>query len=86
MGEAALSPFPNFTYWVSHRKSLWKNAHKLFFDYLDVKIAQARADYASGPDAEPTTVPEIVFARDKRRGTLPESELKDELLTFLLYV
>ena len=65
---------------------MWRNAHKLFFDYLDLKIGQARADYASSVDTEPTTVPEMVFARDKYRGTFPENELKDELLTFLLYV
>lgn len=84
MGEAALSLFPKLVYWISHHKNLWKNAHRLFFDYLEKCIHQARADFASSPDSEPTTVLDVIFARESRHDTLPENELKDELLTFLL--
>ncbi|PVF99915.1 cytochrome P450 [Serendipita vermifera] len=88
MGEAALSPFPNFTYWLWKRRQEWKSAHKLFFDYLDVRIEQARLDYANERDVDSRkgTVPHIVFAREEYRGPFPMDELKDELLNFLLAV
>jgi hypothetical protein len=84
MGEAVLSPFPNFTYWLCHRRHSWKEAHRLFFNYLDVKLNQARVDFKSAQIDEKTTVPEIIFARERSHGSFPDGELKDELLNLLL--
>lgn len=84
MGEVALSPFPNLTVMLCRRRQTWKKAHKLFFDYLDAKISQAREDCAGGGEFDKNTVPEIAFATEGRHGSFPDSELKDEMLNFLL--
>lgn len=83
MGEAVLSPLPNFTYWLCHRRRSWKEAHRLFFEYLDVKLNQARVDFKDA-QVDKTTVPEIVFAREEHHGSFPDAELKDEMLNLLL--
>lgn len=84
MGEAVLSPFPNLTYWLCHRRQSWKDARRIFFDYLDVKLNQARVDFKSSQIDEKTTVPEIIFGREEYHGSFPDEELKDELLNLLL--
>ena len=85
MGEVALSPFPNLTFMLCRRRKSWKHAHNLFFDYLDTKISQARDGCAGNSDFDANTVPEIAFAAEGRHGgSLPDNELKDELLNLLL--
>ncbi|KAG8831682.1 hypothetical protein FRC17_002772 [Serendipita sp. 399] len=86
MGEAALSPLPKLTYWIRKRQQDWKRAHKLFFDYLEPKINQARSDYVIHGESDQSTVLDVVLSREGHLGTFPDEELKDEMLNFMLYL
>lgn len=86
MGAAANSPLPKVAYWWHKRQKQWKDAYKLFFDYVEDKISEAKADFSSSQTSRQTTVLDIVYSRESYRGLFPEDELKDEILNFLLAV
>ena len=94
MGEAVLSPLPKISYWFIHRRESFREALRLWDEYVAENLRQARAKFVTkveeDPDLSDTSVcemeniAEIVYRRAEKDGGLPDDELKDECLTILL--
>ena len=95
MGEAVLSPLPKISYWFIHRRESFREALRLWDEYVTENLCQTRAKFVSkvgadDPDlsdssvCEMENIAEMVFKRAEKDGGLPDDELKDEFLTILL--
>lgn len=95
MGEAVLSPLPKISYWFIHRRESFREALRLWDEYVTENLNQTRAKFvakveADDPDlsdssvCEMENIAEMVFRRAEKDGGLPDDELKDEFLTILL--
>lgn len=95
MGEAVLSPLPKIGYWFIHRRASFREALKLWDEYVTENLYQTRAKFVSKVEAddpdlsdssvcEMENIAEMVFRRAEKDGGLPDDELKDEFLTILL--
>jgi hypothetical protein len=95
MGEAVLSPLPKISYWFIHRREGFREALRLWDEYVSENLRQTRTRFvakveAEDPDLSDSSVyemeniAEMVYKRAEQDGALPDAELKDEFLTILL--
>jgi cytochrome P450 len=95
MGEAVLSPLPKISYWFIHRRESFREALRLWDEYVTENLRQTRTKFvakveAEDPDlsdssvCEMENIAEMVYKRAEKDGGLPDDELKDEFLTILL--
>ena len=95
MGEAVLSPLPKISYWFIHRRQSFREALRLWDEYVTENLRQSRQKFvakveAEDPDQSDSSVyemeniAEMVYKRAEKDGGLPDDELKDEFLTIIL--
>lgn len=95
MGEAVLSPLPKISYWFIHRRENFREALRLWDEYVTENLRQSRARFvakveAEDPDlsdssaCETENIAEMVYKAAEKDGGLADDELKDEFLTILL--
>ena len=95
MGEAVLSPLPKITWWFIHRRENFREALRLWDEYVTENLRQSRARFvakveAEDPDpsdssaCETENIAEMVYKAAEKDGGLADDELKDEFLTILL--
>jgi len=95
MGEAVLSPLPKISYWFIHRRQSFREALRLWDEYVTENLRQSRKRFvakveAEDPDQSDSSVyemeniAEMIYKRAEKDGGLPDDELKDEFLTIIL--
>jgi cytochrome P450 len=95
MGEAVLSPLPKISYWFIHRRESFREALRLWDEYVTENLRRSRARFvaklaAEEPDisdssvCETEDIAEMVYKAAEKGGGLADDELKVEFLTILL--
>jgi len=95
MGEAVLSPLPKISYWFIHRRESFREALRLWDEYVTENLRKSRARFVAKLEAEDHDVSdssvcdtediaEMVYKAAEKNGGLADDELKDEFLTVLL--
>jgi c-di-GMP-binding flagellar brake protein YcgR len=95
MGEAVLSPLPKISYWFIHRRESFREALRLWDEYVTENLRQTHTKFVAKVEAEDLdlsdssvcateNIAEMVYKAAEKGGGLADDEIKDEFLTILL--